>query len=101
MSSPTPSPLRRLLAHASGRHRGRVRLGVLFSVLNKLFDLAPPLLIGAAVSVVVDRETSWVSKLGIADPWTQLLALARYHAIFVPFLMAALPRLMASKTKTW
>ncbi|MEM9380974.1 MAG: ABC transporter transmembrane domain-containing protein, partial [Planctomycetota bacterium] len=76
MSSPTPSPLRRLLAHASGRHRGRVRLGVLFSVLNKLFDLAPPLLIGAAVSVVVDRETSWVSKLGIADPWTQLLALA-------------------------
>ncbi|MEM6567911.1 MAG: ABC transporter ATP-binding protein [Planctomycetota bacterium] len=76
MSSRAPTPLKRLLSHASGRHRGRMRLGVTFSVLNKLFDLAPPLLIGAAVSVVVDRETSWMSKLGIADPWNQLLALA-------------------------
>ncbi|MEM6673348.1 MAG: ABC transporter ATP-binding protein [Planctomycetota bacterium] len=76
MTQSPSSPLSRLLAHASERHGGRVRLGALFSVLNKLFDLAPPLLIGAAVSVVVDREESVMSRLGLSDPWDQLVALA-------------------------
>ncbi|MGD2017865.1 MAG: ABC transporter ATP-binding protein [Planctomycetota bacterium] len=75
MSGPTPAPLLRLLAHVR-EHRGRVRLGVGFSILNKLFDLAPPLLIGAAVSIVVDKEESWVASLGVADPWRQFLVLA-------------------------
>ena len=75
MSGPPTAPLLRLLAHVRG-HRGRVRLGVGFSVLNKLFDLAPPLLIGAAVSIVVDKEESWVASLGVADPWRQFLVLA-------------------------
>ncbi|MGB0332477.1 MAG: ABC transporter transmembrane domain-containing protein, partial [Planctomycetota bacterium] len=75
MSFPPTSPLLRLLAHM-GQHRGRVRLGVAFSILNKLFDLAPPLLIGAAVSIVVDKEASWVARLGVEDPWQQFLVLA-------------------------
>jgi len=53
-----------------------VRLGVLFSVLNKLFDLAPPILIGAAVSIVADPEKSMVSGFGVTDPWNQFLVLA-------------------------
>ena len=75
MSAPSTSPLLRLLAHVR-QHRGRVRLGVAFSILNKLFDLAPPLLIGAAVSIVVDKEASWVARLGVEDPWQQFLVLA-------------------------
>ena len=70
------SPLRRLVRHARA-HRGRVRLGLTFSVLNKVFDLAPPLLIGAAVGIVVDSERSFLdTRFGITDRSDQLYALA-------------------------
>lgn len=61
--------------------RGKVRLAILFSVLNKLFDLAPPILIGAAVDVVVKGEESLISKLGITNPAEQLFWLAGATAI--------------------
>ncbi|MEO0661013.1 MAG: ABC transporter, partial [Planctomycetota bacterium] len=72
-------PLVRLSRYAA-RHRGRVRLGALFSVLNKLFDLAPPLLIGAAVDIVVEREESFLAGFGLADPRQQLAVLAAITA---------------------
>ena len=46
------------------------------SVLNKLFDLAPPALIGAAVDVVVEREQSLIARMGITDVMDQLIVLA-------------------------
>ncbi len=55
--------------------RTQIRRASIFSVLNKMFDLAPPLLIGAAVDVVV-REDSLISQLGINDPFHQLIFLA-------------------------
>ncbi|MEC8511900.1 MAG: ABC transporter ATP-binding protein [Planctomycetota bacterium] len=74
------SPLRRLVRHARA-HRGRVRLGLTFSVLNKVFDLAPPLLIGAAVGIVVDSERSFLdTRFGITDRSDQLYALAAITA---------------------
>lgn len=57
-------------------YRRKVSLATLFSVLNKLFDLAPPILIGAAVDIVVQGEESLAGRLGITDPFDQLLALA-------------------------
>jgi ATP-binding cassette subfamily B protein len=45
-------------------------------VLNKLFDLAPPLLIGAAVDIVVSRQDSFVARLGVTDVTQQLWLLA-------------------------
>ncbi|QDV05470.1 Putative multidrug export ATP-binding/permease protein [Planctomycetes bacterium Poly30] len=60
---------------------GRVRLGAFYSVLNKLFDLAPPLLIGTAVAIVVEKEDSFVAKLGIEDPARQLTWLAVVTAV--------------------
>jgi ATP-binding cassette subfamily B protein len=75
-SRPPPvSPLRRLVRHSAAHQRELVR-GTSWSVLNKLFDLAPPLLIGAAVDVVVQREDSFLARTGIIDPWHQLLLLA-------------------------
>ncbi len=68
-------PLRRLLAHAHG-HLGRVRLGALCSILNKLFDIAPPLLIGAAVDIVVEKEASFAGRFAGPDPRDQLTLLA-------------------------
>lgn len=47
----------------------------LCSVLNKLFDIAPEILIGIAVDVVARREESFLAGLGLVDPWHQLYAL--------------------------
>jgi len=51
-------------------------LATLFSILNKIFDLAPPLLIGAAVDVVVMKEKSVLSNYGYTDPKEQLILLS-------------------------
>ena len=67
-------PLLRLLAN-SRRYRGRLTLATSFSILNKLFDVMPPMLIGAAVDVVVRREESFLANLGIVEMHVQLLAL--------------------------
>ena len=46
------------------------------SVINKIFDLAPPVLIGLAVDVVVQQDTSWLARLGATTVPTQLTVLA-------------------------
>ena len=76
MSDPNPShPLTRLLDYASD-HRGRVWGAGACSVLNKLFDLAPPALIGAAIDIVVEREDSLLASFGVTDVMYQLVVLA-------------------------
>lgn len=76
-STPEPDkhPLKQLLSYMKP-YRTKVRLATLFSILNKLFDLAPPVLIGAAVDVVVQGEESLIGRLGVTDPFEQLLWLA-------------------------
>jgi len=51
------SPFNQLL-HYMRPHRKTVLLATLFSILNKLFDLAPPFLIAAAVDIAVRGESS-------------------------------------------
>ncbi|MCA9564462.1 MAG: ATP-binding cassette domain-containing protein, partial [Myxococcales bacterium] len=77
MSAPhTPyQSLRRLLRYASEYSR-RIKLAATCSVLNKLFDLAPPALIGAAVDVVVKQDESLIAKLGVTSIMGQLWILA-------------------------
>jgi ATP-binding cassette subfamily B protein len=75
---PTPSfssSIQRLLGFARV-HRPRFWLATACSVLNKIFDLAPPLLIGMAVDVVVKREDSLLAGWGIPDTRDQFLMLA-------------------------
>lgn len=74
MNTPSPHPLKRLTAY-SHRYRQRVALATICSVLNKLFDLAPPVLIGMAVDVVVSQEDSFMAGLGFATVQSQLVAL--------------------------
>ncbi|RMG18454.1 MAG: ABC transporter ATP-binding protein [Deltaproteobacteria bacterium] len=69
------APILRLWRHARG-HRGRIVWAASCSVLNKIFDLAPPALIGMAVDVVVRREDSLLAGFGVTDTRDQLLALA-------------------------
>jgi ATP-binding cassette subfamily B protein len=68
-------PLGRLWSYARGFRR-RIILASAGSILNKIFDLAPPALIGAAVDVVVQQEDSLIASFGFEDPGTQLLVLA-------------------------
>jgi ATP-binding cassette, subfamily B, bacterial len=68
-------PLQRLLNY-SGQYRSQVRWAVACSILNKIFDLAPSLLIGTAVDIVVQRQNSAVARLGVRDTFSQLLVLA-------------------------
>ncbi len=68
-------PLRRLIRY-SRSHWLTIILATVCSILNKLFDLAPPFLIGAAVDIVVRRESSIFGQLGIIDLQMQLYMLA-------------------------
>jgi len=75
MATPTPPALQRLSA-ALHPHRRLVWLAAGCSVLNKLFDLAPPVLIGLAVDVVVKQNTSWLAAWGVSSVPGQLGVLA-------------------------
>lgn len=72
---PLLAPLRRLWSFAQAHHR-RVWAASVFSMLNKVFDLAPPLLIAVAVDVVVKRKDSMLASLGLPDLHEQLYVLA-------------------------
>lgn len=68
--------LTRLYRYAHG-FRARIYKASFFSVLNKIFDLAPPLLIGLAVDTVVKGESSWIGQaLNISDKFQQLVVVA-------------------------
>jgi ATP-binding cassette, subfamily B, bacterial len=69
------SPLQRLIQY-SRPHRSQVIWATIFSILNKVFDLAPPYLIGMAVDVVVKREGSLIAHLGVTSIAGQLAILS-------------------------
>nr|WP_242022193.1 ABC transporter ATP-binding protein [Trichocoleus sp. FACHB-90] len=56
-------------------YRDAIRQATVCSILNKLFDLAPPALIGLAVDVVVQKDTSLIAKFGIKDVFGQLVVI--------------------------
>ena len=69
-------PLARLWRYAGG-HRRTVVAAIGFSVLNKLADVMPELLIGAAVDVVVRADDSLVATaFGVENRFGQLVVLA-------------------------
>jgi ATP-binding cassette subfamily B protein len=65
-------PLKRLFRHARP-YRRQAALASLYSVLNKLFDVLPEILIGVAVDVVVNTKASFLARFGVIDPRHQLL----------------------------
>jgi len=67
--------LARLLRYARG-HRRRFLAASACSVLNKVFDLAPPLLIGMAVDLVAKGSNAFLAALGAREPNDQLWLLA-------------------------
>ncbi len=68
-------PLKRLL-HYGQAYRSWFWAAALCSVLNKIFDLAPPYLIGMAVDAVVQRQNSAIARWGFPDVTSQLVILS-------------------------
>ncbi len=73
--NPDRRPLSRLWAYATA-YRRRIVAATTYSVLNKAFDLAPPVLIGVAIDVVVQQQDSLLARLGFTEPRQQLVFLA-------------------------
>ena len=67
--------LHKLLRYARG-HRRQIALATLCSIINKIFDVMPEILIGIAIDVVVNRESSFVATLGFESPQAQIFILA-------------------------
>ncbi|HVJ61743.1 MAG TPA: hypothetical protein VM555_03425, partial [Tahibacter sp.] len=63
-----------LIRHARP-YRARFIAASLCSVANKLFDVAPEILIGVAIDVVVRGQDSFVAGLGVRDPLQQVYLL--------------------------
>ncbi len=68
-------PLKRLLNYGH-QYRQQIWQATACSILNKLFDLAPPGLIGIAVDVVVKQQDSIIAQLGVKDIFGQFLILS-------------------------
>ncbi|MEZ5081059.1 MAG: ABC transporter ATP-binding protein [Thermoleophilia bacterium] len=80
MDTERTHPLRRLWRNAE-RHRRRVVFATSMSVANKFFDVAPEIIIGAALDVVVRNQDSFVADVtGIRDQWHQFLLLGIINA---------------------
>ncbi|MFB2704136.1 ABC transporter ATP-binding protein [Marinobacter shengliensis] len=67
--------LGRLLRYARG-YRRRIIAATTCSIINKLFDIAPEILIGVAIDVVVNQEQSFVARLGFETAQQQITILA-------------------------
>ncbi|MCP6762948.1 MAG: ABC transporter ATP-binding protein/permease [Fischerella sp. CENA71] len=73
-------PLKRLLNYGH-KYRKQIWWATICSILNKLFDLAPPALIGIAVDVVVKQQDSIIAQLGVRDIFGQFLILSALTVI--------------------
>ncbi len=60
----------------SQQQKTKAKRGIVYSILNKLFDLAPPVLIGVAIDIVVEGNESFLASFGIPDRRRQLVILA-------------------------
>lgn len=67
--------LGRLLRYARG-YRRQIIAATTCSIINKLFDIAPEILIGVAIDVVVNQEESFVAGLGFETAQEQISILA-------------------------
>lgn len=79
--TPRTSGLKHLWQYA-GPHRPLVVKAATYSTLGKVMDVAPEVLIGAVIDVVVRGEGSFVAtQFGIVDRWHQLLVLAAINLV--------------------
>ncbi|MEM7482926.1 MAG: ABC transporter transmembrane domain-containing protein [Acidobacteriota bacterium] len=77
-------PLARFLGYASP-YRRQIQLASICSVVKKLFDLAPPFIIGAAINIVASKGSTTLAALGLVTVQSQLLLLAGATVVVFSF----------------
>lgn len=77
-SNPAENQLQTLfkLYKYASEYRKSVIAAVLFSVLNKVFDLFPPILIGLSVDTIVQKDKSFLAQYGDFTQFQQLIIIA-------------------------
>ncbi|MBF2063528.1 MAG: ABC transporter ATP-binding protein [Calothrix sp. C42_A2020_038] len=70
-----PHPLQRLLNYAHA-YLSEIYLATTCSILNCIFDLAPPWLVGVAVDILVKQQDSTLANLGVKDVFSQFILLS-------------------------
>ncbi len=68
-------PLKRLLDYTH-QYKQYIWQATTCSILNKVFDLAPPALIGSAVDIAVKQQDSIIAHLGVKNVFQQFLIIA-------------------------
>ncbi|MEL6938680.1 MAG: ABC transporter ATP-binding protein [Cyanobacteria bacterium J06598_1] len=75
MASSSARPFQRLMTYAQ-QYRSKAWLAALCSLLNTVFDLAPPALIGVAIDIVVDQQDSILAQWGVVELRSQFILLS-------------------------
>ena len=75
ISKNNQNPIVRLYLNLRDERR-LLSFAFLSSIINRILDLAPPVIIGLAVDIVVKEQNSWIGSFGIKDVPFQLLFLA-------------------------
>ena len=66
-------------------YKRRITIATTYSILGKIFDIAPPALIGVAVDIVVEQQDSLLGKLGVTDITMQLIILGILTLVICSF----------------
>ena len=74
-SSSIKNPILRLYTNIS-KEKNLLFFAFTSSVINRILDLAPPVIIGLAVDIVVKEQNSWIAYSGIKEVPTQLIFLS-------------------------
>lgn len=62
-------------------NKAKILLASIFSILNKLCDIVPEILIGISIDVIVNQQNSIVAKMGIINPFYQLYFIGALTAL--------------------
>lgn len=73
-------PLVRLIRYAR-QYNPQIWSATTCSILNKFFDLAPPVLIGAAIDLVLEKENIWANPFGVKGLAMQLFVLSAISGV--------------------
>lgn len=76
----TVHPFIRLTRYARN-YRKQIWTATTYSILNKFFDLAPPVLIGAAIDLVLQKDNFWANPLDVQGLAAQLFVLSAISGV--------------------
>ena len=74
-NSSSYASFRRFLGYAQ-KWKKKIVISSIYSILNKLFDIAPEILIGVAVDLVVNKQDSIIANFGFESIESQITILA-------------------------